>query len=237
MPAHTTVTNARKRTLIGRLTFAQIRANVAGLVPFVLSCPGCHVIIVVECSNVSNVTISTKSPGAKLGPCVRVGSNAPNARKPFGRVVRHRRSTTAERKSVGSAASLSSSRVTTVSFNPKPRKRSVEEEEGEESGGFFDMECREDHHEDDDEPVEESLTELTVNFECRQENGTHEPNLCIVQNEAGEEWIFQGDTTQKDFCEWLFKDDHIGRTVMAHNLQGYDNYLFSIYASKASCTK
>ena len=103
----------------------------------------------------------------------------------------------------------------------RKRKRSVEEGE---SGGFFDTECREEE-EDDDEPVEETLTDLLFyNLKCRQENGTHEPNLCIVQNEAGEEWIFQGNTTQKDFCKWFFTDDHIGCTVMAHNFQGYDSY-------------
>ena len=104
----------------------------------------------------------------------------------------------------------------------RKRKRSVE---GEESGGFFNTECREEEEEEDDEPVEETLTDLLFyNLKCRQENGTHEPNLCIVQNEAGEEWIFQGNTTQKDFCKWLFTDDHIGCTVMAHNFQGYDSY-------------
>ena len=76
----------------------------------------------------------------------------------------------------------------------KKRKRKRSVEEGEESGGFFDTECREE--DDDDEPVEETLTDLLFyDLECRQENGTHEPNLCIVQSEAGEEWIFQGDTT------------------------------------------
>ena len=109
----------------------------------------------------------------------------------------------------------------------KKRKRNRSEEE-EESGGFFDKECREE--DDDDEPVEESLTDLLFyDLECRQENGTHEPNLCIVQNEAGDEWIFQGDTTQKDFCEWLLTNDHIGCTVMAHNFQGYDSYFVLQY--------
>ena len=70
---------------------------------------------------------------------------------------------------------------------------------------------------------------MFFDFKCRQENGTHEPNLCIVQNEAGDEWIFQGDTTQRDFCEWLFTDDHIGCTVMAHNFQGYDSYFILQY--------
>ena len=94
--------------------------------------------------------------------------------------------------------------------------------------GFFDTECRQD--DDSDEPIEDSMKELLFfDFECRQENGTHEPNLCIVQNEAGDEWIFQGDTTQKDFCEWLFTDEHAGCTVMAHNFQGYDSYFILQY--------
>ena len=61
---------------------------------------------------------------------------------------------------------------------------------------FFDTECRQGEREPEDEPVEESLQELLFfDFECQQENGNHEPNLCIVQNEAGDEWIFQGDNT------------------------------------------
>ena len=49
---------------------------------------------------------------------------------------------------------------------------------------------------------EDNVTEAGYNqllffdFECRQENGNHEPNLCIVQNEAGDEWMFQGDNTR-----------------------------------------
>ena len=92
----------------------------------------------------------------------------------------------------------------------------------EEEDDFLDGECREDD--------EEILTDLLFfDFECRQENGTHEPNLCIVQNEAGDEWIFKGDTTQKDFCEWLFTPEHAGCTVMAHNFQGYDSYFILQY--------
>ena len=36
---------------------------------------------------------------------------------------------------------------------------------------------------------------LFFNFECIQENGTHKPNLCVIQNEAGDKWMFQGDNT------------------------------------------
>ena len=110
----------------------------------------------------------------------------------------------------------------------KKRKRRNRSEE-EEPIGFFDTECREDNNEDD-EPIEETLTDLLYfDFECRQENGTHEPNLCIVHNEAGDEWIFEGDIVQKSFCEWLFTDEHIGCTVMAHNFQGYDSYFILKY--------
>ena len=66
----------------------------------------------------------------------------------------------------------------------------------EEEDDFLDGKYRE------DESGEETLTNLLFfDFECRQENGTHEPNLCIVQNEAGDEWIFKGNTTEKGFCE------------------------------------
>ena len=69
----------------------------------------------------------------------------------------------------------------------KKKRRSRSEEEG----GFFDTECRVGNNEDEDETVEETLTDLLFfDLECRQENGTHEPNLCVVQNEADDEWIF-----------------------------------------------
>ena len=86
--------------------------------------------------------------------------------------------------------------------------------------------------EDEDviEAEDEDVTEAEYNqllffyFECRQENGNHEPNLCVIQNEAGDEWVFQGDNTRNEFCEWLFTEEHRGYVVMAHNYQGYDSY-------------
>ena len=81
-----------------------------------------------------------------------------------------------------------------------------------------------------DRANEESMKELLFfDFECRQENGNHEPNLCIVQNEAGKEWILQGDKTRDEFCEWLFTTEHAGCTVMDHNFQGYDSYFILQY--------
>ena len=111
----------------------------------------------------------------------------------------------------------------------KPTPEEGEEEEMPENGydvsAFFDTKCRQGEREPEDEPVEESLRELLFfYFECRKENGNHEPNLCVVQDKAGKEWIFKGDKTRDEFCEWLFTTEHTGCTVMAHNFQGYDSY-------------
>ena len=118
----------------------------------------------------------------------------------------------------------------------KTKTTSTHEDEGIPQSGydvsaFFDTECRQGEREpSEDEGEEETLRELLFfDFECRQENGTHEPNLCIVQNEAGDEWVFQGDKTRNDFCEWLFTDEHVNCTVMAHNFQGYDSYFILQY--------
>ncbi len=74
-----------------------------------------------------------------------------------------------------------------------------------------------------------SLELLFFDFKCRQENGNHEPNLCIVHNEAGDEWVFQGDNTRDEFCEWLFSTEHTNCTVIAHNFQGYNSYFILQY--------
>ncbi|CAB4027008.1 DNA polymerase [Paramuricea clavata] len=51
---------------------------------------------------------------------------------------------------------------------------------------------------------------LFFDFECIQENAIHEPNLCVIQPEAGDEWIFEGDNIRNEFCEWLFTKEHEG---------------------------
>jgi hypothetical protein len=92
--------------------------------------------------------------------------------------------------------------------------------------------CETDMSDDEaDEDVHESgYNELLFfDFECIQENGTHEPNLCVIQNEAGDEWMFQGDNTRNEFCEWLFTKEHEGCIVVAHNFQGYDGYFIQQY--------
>jgi hypothetical protein len=65
---------------------------------------------------------------------------------------------------------------------------------------------------------------MFFDYECRQENGTHEPNLCIVHDEAGEEWVFSGEDTNSDFCKWVFTKEHANHIFVAHNFQGYDGY-------------
>ena len=72
---------------------------------------------------------------------------------------------------------------------------------------------------------EPSYTQLLFfDFECNQERGIHEVNLCVVYDEEGEVAIFRGKNTVKDFCKWLFTPEHDKSTVIAHNFQGYDSY-------------
>ena len=65
---------------------------------------------------------------------------------------------------------------------------------------------------------------LFFDFECTQEHGIHEVNLCVVYDEEGEAAVFRGKNTVKDFCEWLFTREHDKCIVIAHNFQGYDSY-------------
>ena len=65
---------------------------------------------------------------------------------------------------------------------------------------------------------------LFFDFECTQERGIHEPNLCVVYDEEGEVKVFRGKNTVRDFCRWLFTPEHDKCIVIAHNFQGYDSY-------------
>ena len=73
---------------------------------------------------------------------------------------------------------------------------------------------------------------LFFDFECTQEDGIHKPNLCIVHNEAGDEWMFQGKDTNVDFCEWLFTKENMDCIVVAHNFQGYDGYFIQNFLNE-----
>ena len=65
---------------------------------------------------------------------------------------------------------------------------------------------------------------LFFDFECTQEHGIHEVNLCVVYNEEKEVKVFRGKNTVRDFCKWLFTREHDKCIVIAHNFQGYDSY-------------
>ena len=51
---------------------------------------------------------------------------------------------------------------------------------------------------------------LFFDFEATQEHGTHCPNLCVVHDEEREVALFQGKDTVKNFCQWLFTNEHEG---------------------------
>ena len=71
---------------------------------------------------------------------------------------------------------------------------------------------------------EESYDQLLFfDFECIQEHGQHEPNLCVVQDEEGQEWVFFGEETRDVFCKWLFTKEHAKCIMVVHNFQGYDS--------------
>ena len=65
---------------------------------------------------------------------------------------------------------------------------------------------------------------LFFDFECTQEHGIHEVNLCVVYDEEGEAAVFRGKDAVKEFCTWLFTLQHQDCIVIAHNFQGYDSY-------------
>ena len=65
---------------------------------------------------------------------------------------------------------------------------------------------------------------LFFDFECTQEHGIHEVNLCVVYDEEGEAAVFRGKDAVKEFCNWLLTPQHQDCIVIAHNFQGYDSY-------------
>ena len=66
---------------------------------------------------------------------------------------------------------------------------------------------------DEASDVEEDVAEGGYNklflfdFECRQENDKHEPNLCVIQNEAGDEWVFQLIRREMNFANGYSRED------------------------------
>ena len=78
---------------------------------------------------------------------------------------------------------------------------------------------------------------LFFDFECTQEHGIHEVNMCVVYDEEKEVAVFRGKNTVKQFCEWLFTPEHQDSIVIAHNFQGYDSYpiLKYLYEHAVAC--
>ncbi len=92
---------------------------------------------------------------------------------------------------------------------------------------------RDEESEESDETEENEYDQLMFfDYECRQESGIHEPNLCIVHNEMGDEWFFSGENTNSDFCKWLFAKEHRNHIFVAHNFQGYDGYFIQNFLNK-----
>ncbi len=92
---------------------------------------------------------------------------------------------------------------------------------------------RDEESEESDETEENEYDQLMFfDYECRQESGIHEPNLCVVHNEMGDEWVFSGENTNSDFCEWLFTKEHRNHIFVAHNFQGYDGYFIQNFLNK-----
>ena len=112
----------------------------------------------------------------------------------------------------------------------KTRKRASEEEESHTN--FL----------DDDVTVENDVQDrqeqnlIFFDFECTQDHGEHIPNLCVAQNESGEEFVFYGKSTKDEFCKWVFEDKNANTTFVAHNFQAYDGYFILQYLYKNGIT-
>ena len=84
---------------------------------------------------------------------------------------------------------------------------------------------RQENDDDNEEEEEERKTNfLFFDFECLQETDVHVPNLVVVQDNDGHEWVFKGTNTCKDFYDWLFGGSMDGSVCIALNFKGYDSY-------------
>ena len=66
---------------------------------------------------------------------------------------------------------------------------------------------------------EREQTLMFFDFECTLDDGQHTPNLCVVQNESGDEMVFSGLNTKEEFCDWLFLKENANTTFVAHSLR------------------
>jgi hypothetical protein len=87
---------------------------------------------------------------------------------------------------------------------------------------------------------------IFYDFECLfDETGKHIPNLCVANKVCGkcmaqpmndflcdcerEQFVFKGESTLNDFCEWLFGGTNDKCIAIAHNAQAYDLHLIMPY--------
>jgi hypothetical protein len=84
--------------------------------------------------------------------------------------------------------------------------------------------------------VEDTKNLMFFDFECTQDDGKHIPNLCVVQNESGDEKVFPGPNTKDEFCTWVFQQENANTTFVAHNFQDYDGYFILQYLYKSGIT-
>ena len=89
---------------------------------------------------------------------------------------------------------------------------------------------RQENDDDNKEEEEEKKTNfLFFHFECMQETGVHVPNLVVIQDDEGHEWVFKGTNTCKDFCDWLLGGSMDGSVCIAHISKGCDSYFILKY--------
>ena len=81
------------------------------------------------------------------------------------------------------------------------------------------------------EKYEENPSYIFIDYEAYvSDGGQHVPNLVIAQYTDGQEFRFPPDGTamegydvNENFGKWLFREQHKGATVFAHNFRGRQN--------------
>ena len=93
---------------------------------------------------------------------------------------------------------------------------------------------------------------IFFDFECTQDDGTHEPNVCVADmvcevcaNIALPDYqckhctprkVFKGSDTKSNFCDWLFQSPQTDNSVaLAHYAKGYDSYFLLNYLFENAC--
>ena len=115
----------------------------------------------------------------------------------------------------------------------------VDKDENAKTFIFFDFECSQDNLIQYEQGYNPDLYGKCKN--CLKANcGAYEhiSNLCVAQKVCTlcmdkthvcelcgqREYIFAGENSLNDFCEWLFSEENYNVTVLCHNFQGYDSY-------------